>query len=219
MSSAYQLVIFDWEGTIADTLGVILHTVATEAKMLGFGDIDPYQARKYVDLGLVQAVKKTLPNLTAGQQEDLLQAVQSAMISRPTEVRLIPGVLEFIKQLHQAKVDLAIATNKGHNSLIRALQATGLDQIFNVTRSAGQVPAKPCPQMLEEIMEEFGRDPSSTLMIGDSATDMEMAKRINVNAIGMDFYHQQEEELKAAGALAVFDDYKLLSAYLMLPEE
>ncbi|WBV66460.1 hypothetical protein PGH44_02960 [Legionella pneumophila] len=45
MSSAYQLVIFDWEGTIADTLGVILHTVATEAKMLGFGDIDPYQAR------------------------------------------------------------------------------------------------------------------------------------------------------------------------------
>ncbi|HAZ7572715.1 HAD-IA family hydrolase [Legionella sp. PATHC032] len=218
MSSAYQLVIFDWEGTIADTLGVILHTVATEAKTLGFGDIDPYQARKYVDLGLVQAVKKTLPNLTAGQQEDLLQAVQSAMISRPTEVRLIPGVLEFIKQLHQAKVDLAIATNKGHNSLIRALQATELDQLFKVTRSAGQVPAKPCPQMLEEIMEEFGRDPSSTLMIGDSTTDMEMAKRINVNAIGMDFYHQQEDALKAAGALAVFDDYKLLSAYLMLPE-
>ncbi|CZI99485.1 phosphoglycolate phosphatase [Legionella pneumophila] len=140
------------------------------------------------------------------------------MISRPTEVRLIPGVLEFIQQLHQAKVDLAIATNKGHNSLIRALQATELDQLFKVTRSAGQVPAKPCPQMLEEIMEEFGRDPSSTLMIGDSTTDMEMAKRINVNAIGMDFYHQQEDALKAAGALAVFDDYKLLSAYLMLPE-
>lgn len=55
-------------------------------------------------------------------------------------------------------------------------------------------------------------------MIGDSTTDMEMAKRINVNAIGMDFYHQQEEALKAAGALAVFDDYNLLSAYLMLPE-
>lgn len=69
MSSAYQLVIFDWEGTIADTLGVILHTVATEAKMLGFGDIDPYQARKYVDLGLVQAVKRHCPISLPGNRK------------------------------------------------------------------------------------------------------------------------------------------------------
>ncbi|KGP63457.1 HAD family hydrolase [Legionella norrlandica] len=218
MSNSYQLVIFDWEGTIADTLGVILHTVAAEAKILGFGEVDPYQARRYVDLGLVQAIKKTLPHLTAKQQEELLLAVQSAMVSKPTEVCLIPGVLEFIQRLQQAKIDLAIATNKGHNSLMRALQATGLDQWFKVTRAAGQVPAKPCPQMLEEIMEEFGQDFSSTLMIGDSVTDMEMARRINVNAIGMDFYHQQEAALKAAGALAVFDDYKLLATYLRLPE-
>lgn len=217
MSNPYQLVVFDWEGTIADTLGLILHTVSTESNLLGFGEIDPNQARKYVELGLVQAIKKLLPQLSMTQHEQLLQAVQHAMISRPSEVCLLPGVLEFIHKLHDSGIDLAIASNKGHQSLVRALQATGLDELFKVTRSAGQVPAKPCPQMLEEIMDEFGCSASSTLMIGDSPTDMEMATQIKVTAIGVDFYHQQEASLKAAGALAIFDDYQQLADFIKLP--
>ncbi|CAM2859930.1 HAD family hydrolase [Legionella worsleiensis] len=217
MSNLYQLVVFDWEGTIADTLGLILHTVANEAQTLGFGTVDPYQARKYVDLGLLNALKKLFPHLSVEQQEQLVQAVQHAMIARPTEVCLFPGALAFIQKLIQAKIDVAIATNKGHHSLLRALQISGLDDYFKVTRSAGQAPPKPCPQMLKEIMDEFGVDASVTLMIGDSATDMEMATSINVAAVGVDFYHQQEDALKKAGALAVFDDYKLLADYLKLP--
>ena len=217
MSNPYKLVVFDWEGTISDTLGLILHTVSFEAKRLGFGDIDPYEARKYVDLGLVQAIRKVFPNLSVTQHEQLLQAVHNAMVAKPSEVCLIPGAREFIQQVHDANIDIAIATNKGQGSLLRALQATGLEKLFKVTRSAGQVAAKPSPQMLEEIMAEFDRDPASTLMIGDSGMDMEMAKRINVTAIGVDFYHQQEAALKAAGAIAVFDDYQLLANFLRLP--
>lgn len=218
MSNPYQLVVFDWEGTISDTLGLILHTVSSEANRLGFGEINPYEARKYVDLGLVQALRKIFPKLSIKQHELLLQAVHQAMISRPSEVCLIPGAREFIQQVHDAKIDIAIATNKGQHSLLRALQATGLDELFKVTRSAGQSAAKPSPQMLEEIMNEFGHDSSSTLMIGDSSMDMEMAKSINVTAIGVDFYHQQEAALKVAGALAVFDDYRLLANFLELPK-
>jgi phosphoglycolate phosphatase len=217
MTNPYQLIDFDWEGTIADTLGVILQTVVSEAQSLGFGTIDPYLARKYVDLGLIQALRKTFPHLTSQQHEQLHQAVQHTMLTRPTEVCLIPGARDFIDKLQHEKVNLAIATNKGHNSLHRALLASGLDEFFKVTRSAGQVPPKPCPQMLEEIMEQFGIDASLTLMIGDSVTDMEMARSANVTAIGVDFYHQQEIALKDAGAIAVFSDYKMLASYLKLP--
>lgn len=216
MSNPYQLVVFDWEGTIADTLGKVLHVIAEEAKIHGFGEIDPYQAKKYVALGLMQALRKLFPHLTDTQHEQLVQAVQSAMVSKPTDVCLIPGAKQFIYQLSEAHIDIAIATNKGHHSLLRAIHVAGLDEMVKVTRSAGQVPAKPCPQMLEEIMEEFGRDPSSTLMIGDSVADMEMAKNVNVTAIGVDFYHQQESALIDAGAVAVFDDYQLLADYLKL---
>jgi len=218
MSNPYHLVVFDWEGTVSDTLGQILHTVAAEANALGFGGVDPYQARKYVDLGLVQALRKLFPHLSNKQHEQLLFAVQQAVVYRPTEVCLIPGSLEFIKRLHAAEIDIAVATNKGQQSLHRALQAAGLEDLFKVTRSAGQVAAKPSPQMLEEIMEEFGRKHAETLMIGDSTTDMEMASSIHVAAVGVDFYHQQEDALKASGALAVFDDYQLLADFLKLPK-
>ncbi|WP_392537899.1 HAD family hydrolase [Legionella sp. 227] len=220
MSNPYDLVVFDWEGTIADTLGIVLHVVATEANLLGFGDFDPNQARKFVDLGLVQALKKTYPHLTAPQHQQLLQAVQLAMHSRSADVCLMPGVRELIYQLHEAGINLAVATNKGHQSLSRALQAAGLDKLFKVTRSAGQVPAKPCPQMLEEIIEEYDGTAATTLMIGDSLTDMEMAKSVKVTAVGIDIYHQQEEAvLMAAGAVAVFDDYKQVADFLNLSKE
>lgn len=218
MSKSYQLVVFDWEGTISDTLGLIFHTVTNEAQRLGFGAIDPYEARKYVDLGLNQALRKLFPKLSLVQYENLVLAVQQTLISRPTDVPLIPGARELIQQLHTANIGLAIATNKGQHSLLRALQATGLDAFFKVTRSAGQTAAKPCPQMLEEIMDEFGQTPETTLMVGDSPTDIEMAKNINVTAVGVDFYHQNELALKDAGAVAVFDDFQLLAQFLKLPQ-
>lgn len=219
MSNPYQLIVFDWEGTISDTLGLILHTVSREARNLGFGEVDPYQARQYVDLGLKQALGKLFPHLTLHQAETLMHAVQHAMVTRPAEVCLLPGVYEAIHAMHHAGIHLAIATNKGQNSLARALQTTGLDRFFKVTRSASQAPAKPCPQMLEEIIEIFDQTPSTTLMIGDSTTDMEMAKSIQVAALGVDFYHQNKDALSASGALAVFDDYQRLMQFLNLPHQ
>ena len=217
MARSFQLVVFDWEGTIADTLGHILHVVSEEAAALGFGSIDPHLARQSVDLGLVQALRKLLPHLSDKEHESLMQAVQRAMISRSTEICLIPGVLDLIKTLHNEKIPMAIATNKGHHSLLKALAVTQLDAYIKVTRSASNVPAKPCPQMLEEIMAEFDVPASATIMIGDSPTDMEMAKSIQVTALGVDFYHQQETALIAAGALAVFDEYQLVTDFLKLP--
>lgn len=218
MDHSYQLIVFDWEGTISDTLGCMLHVVASEAKNLDFGAIELHEARKHVDLGLVHLIKKLFPHLSLSEYEQLLQAVQQSIVSKPAEICLMPGVVQFIEQILATHRDIAIATNKGQHSLQRALQSTGLDRLFRVTRSAGQVPAKPCPQMLEELMNEFGATPNDTLMIGDSPADMEMAKNIDVKAIGIDFYHQNEAALMASGAAAVFDNYQSLAEYLALPK-
>lgn len=86
MSNPYQLVVFDWEGTISDTLGLILHAVTVEASRLGFGSVDPYQARKYVDLGLVHALRKVFPHLSLRQHEQLYEGVQKALLSKNTDV-------------------------------------------------------------------------------------------------------------------------------------
>jgi phosphoglycolate phosphatase len=214
MSNALSLVVFDWEGTLIDTLGQIVDTVFLQAKRLGFGEVDKALVRQYVHLGLVNAVHKWFPTLTLTEQEKLLQNVQQAMLCKPSEICLMQGVRPLLEELKERGVLLAIATNKGHASLQRALQAAELTSFFTITRSAGQTPPKPCPQMLQEIMEFCNTDAAHTIMIGDSSTDIEMAQAIGVKALGVDFYHQQHEVLLSAGAAAVFDDYALLSDYL-----
>ena len=214
MNRPYHLVVFDWEGTLGDTLGQILNTVAREAKRLHLGEMNEGIARSAVPLGLVMAVKKTFPGLSIHQYEQLLEAVQRTLASEPMNDYLLPGAYDIIQQLHQAGIDLAIATNKSQSSLQRALQHLALSDFFTVTRSAGQSPAKPCPQMLEEIMDFCGVKASQTLMVGDSITDIEMALQINVDVVGVDFYNQQSESLRAAGAKVVFNDYQQLAHFV-----
>lgn len=219
MGKPYRLVVFDWEGTLSDTLGQIFSSVAEEARRLQFGELDEQSARQSVELGLAMAVKKAFPHLNDQQHEQLLLAVHHSLVSRTSDVHLIPGARELAEQIHQAGIGLAIASNKGQQSLQRVLHACELSDLFKVTRSAGQIPAKPCPQMLEEILTEFDVRAEETLMVGDSIYDIEMARNIGVDAVGVDFYHQQEVALRAAGALEVFDDYKQLAEYLQLPEK
>ncbi|MFA5960844.1 MAG: HAD-IIIA family hydrolase [Tatlockia sp.] len=217
MSKSYRLVVFDWEGTLGDTLGQIIHGVAAQAELLGFGALDDALARQSVELGLEKAIQRAFPQLNHMQQEQLLLGVHQSLASRSAQVFLIPGAREMVARLKEAGIDLAIASNKGQQSLQRVLHVTGFDKLFTVTRTASQSEAKPSPQMLLEIMEVFGVSSDETLMVGDSVNDIEMANNCKVDAIGVDFYHQQENALRLAGALEVFDDYQQLANYLHLP--
>ncbi len=217
MSRPYQIVIFDWEGTLGDTIGPIINTIATIAKCMKYKEFDEREARLYVPLGLGMVIKKLFPDLSLHQYEQFLQEVQHYLVKESLDVALIPGAREILNQLKQAGIDLAIATNKGQSSLKRALYDSQLDTYFSITRSAGDVPAKPCPQMLEEILIETGFSAGEALMVGDSTVDMEMAKYIGVDAIGFDYDHNQGEKLITAGAIDVFDNYRQLAEFLKLP--
>jgi len=218
MSRAYDLVVFDWEGTLGDPLGYVLHVIEEQAKTLGIAAFDERVARRNVIYGLEIALKKIFPDLLLHQYEQLFHQIQQILHSHPSEQCLFPGAKKLVQQLQAMHIDLAIATNKGPHALQRALQSTGLDAFFAVTRAAGQAPAKPCPQMLEEIMQTFHVSPHATLMIGDSVTDVEMALSAGVNCVGVDFYYQHREELQKAGATQVFDDYEAIGRFLGLDQ-
>ena len=165
-------------------------------------------------------VRKLFPHLSSSEHEQLLQESQQELVTTPMNTCLLPGAKAIVEQLYHAGVMLAIATNKGYHSLQRTLQATGLDVFITTVRTAGQVPAKPCPQMLEEILDECGVLASEALMVGDSLVDIEMANQLGVDAVGVDFYHQQQAaSLLAAGAKSVIDDYRQLADLLQLSEQ
>ena len=216
MSKPFKLVVFDWEGTLSDTLGQFIQAFVVEAKRLELGEVNFELARHYIGLGPVIAIKKLFPHIATHQQSDLLQSVQNSLITNPTEICLTPGTREVLQQIRQAGIQMAVASNRGQQSLLRDIEASGLGDFFTTTRSASQAPPKPCPQMLEEIMSVCGVTAFETLMIGDSASDIEMAKQLHVVAIGVDFYFQNESILWAAGAENVFNDFQQLTRYLNL---
>lgn len=216
MKHPYRLVVFDWEGTLSDTLGQILNVIVNESKRMNYGEVDLDLARRSIVLGPVVTLKKIFPHLSSHQHSELFQAAQNAMLSSSDNICITTGARQLLNQLKAKGVYLAIATNKGQQSLLRDLESSQLDVVFDVTRSASQVPAKPNPQMLEEIMTFCGVSPQETLMIGDSVSDIEMAINAGVKAIGVDFYYQNESSLRSAGAQEVFDSFQQLADYLEL---
>ena len=217
MRRSFDLVVFDWEGTLGDPLGHIFEAMHAQAQAMGLGSYDEQEARLHVVRGLEYVTKKLFPSLSLTQSERCLQGVQQAMASLSQSSVLFPGAKRLLSSLKEANIELAIATNKGQHALVRSLQQTGLLDYFVVTRSAGQTLAKPAPQMLEEIMLVCGVPAVKTLMIGDSVIDIEMASLADVVSIGIDFYYQQADDLKAAGAAFVCHDYEAVGRYLELP--
>ncbi|MFZ4077446.1 MAG: HAD-IIIA family hydrolase, partial [Legionellaceae bacterium] len=204
MKRSFDLVVFDWEGTLGDPLGHVMDELYKQSQAMGLGAFDASLARQHMTLGLEYVIKKLFPRVSLSQAEQLLHVVQRSLVATHQDSILFPGVLRLLRALKAEKIDRAVATNNNQQALARALHHTGLEGFFTVTRAAGQVPLKPCPQMLEEIMGVCAVDPSRTLMIGDSMADIEMAAFAGAHSVGIDFYYQQEEALKRAGAQLVF---------------
>ena len=210
----YELIIFDWEGTLGDTVGQALYRIAVETGKSVLGD-EPHHQDTF-RFHLQHADKGFFPNWSDDQIEEFCLRKSILGGSEPSEMYLLPGAKELIECLSQAGINLAIASNKGQQALQAALQRSALQSFFHVIRSAGQTPPKPCPQMLTEILAEFLLTPADALMIGDSVSDVEMAKRIGMDAVGFDYYHQNTQALIDAGALFVFDNYSNVAQFLNL---
>lgn|SRR3990167_204564 len=215
MKRQYDLVVFDWEGTLAeDSFGYVLSVIAKEATRMNLADFDKSRARQYMTYGLTTMISRLLPDLSMRQHEQFIQNIQDELKRNPQEVCLMDGAAEVVKKIHDSGFKLAIATNRSLKSLQRVLQLSNLEKYFPVIRTVSEAPPKPCPQMLEEILMESAAPVKRTVMIGDSVTDIEMARSINVDAIGVDFYQEQENILLEAGAKFVLRDYKGLLKYL-----
>lgn len=216
MTILYQLIVFDWEGTLGDELGRIIQVVHSEAERMGLGSVNEARIRHYFSLGWELAIKKLFPDASLPQQEALLQLAQKAFSTRHHDVYLFPKAKELLQKLHEANIPMAIASNKGLSSLQRDLQQAGLEPFFSIVRTASTCLAKPCPQMLAEIIDYCGTEAAKTLVVGDAVTDIEMARSLAVDAVGVNFYHQpgHANDLLTAGALAVFEGYDELAHFL-----
>lgn len=202
MAKKFDLLVFDWDGTLLDSTGVIVEAVQAACRDLGQREPSAEHARQVIGLGLADALRHSVPDLPDDQFAQMVERYKYHYLSRDHDLRLFDGVGELIAQLHAAGFLLAVATGKSRRGLDRSLAQSGLGVYFSASRCADECFSKPHPQMLEELMAEFAVPPERTLMVGDTTHDLQMAINAGVAGLAVDYGAHSASALDALNPLA-----------------
>lgn len=216
MPKRFDLIVFDWDGTLADSTSMIVDCIRLASGEIGLPIPEKSVARNVIGLGLKEAVTKLFGDLSPGQYRELTAHYRSHYFQRDTDTMLYDGVSEALTELNEQGYMLAIATGKGRNGLNQSLQHSGLADYFHATRCVDECHSKPHPQMLLELMDELGAKPEQTLMIGDTTFDLQMAQNANVASLAVSYGAHPLEYLLPHTPLANFDNFTKLKQWLIM---
>jgi phosphoglycolate phosphatase len=211
----FDLLVFDWDGTLMDSAAVIVASLQAACRDLQLPAPGEEQARFIIGLGLDDAMTNILPGLDPTQYLRVAERYRAHYLQRDVDTRLFPGAADTLAALHAAGFLLAVATGKGRRGLERALGATGLRPYFHATRCADEGHAKPHPGMLQGLIDELGVASGRTLMIGDTTHDMEMARAAGVTPLAAAYGAHPRQALLAYAPVACVDDIEALRQWLM----
>ncbi|MCU7809681.1 MAG: HAD-IA family hydrolase [Candidatus Thiodiazotropha sp. (ex Notomyrtea botanica)] len=194
----FELLIFDWDGTLMDSEARIVACVEAAVKDLGLKSPGREAIRNIIGLGLREAVHALFPDAGDNLHLEVAERYRSHFFSSneaPSE--LFKGAREVIEGLHDEGYLLAVATGKGRSGLNHALETTELHRFFHITRCADETFSKPHPEMLHQIIDQMGVMPRQSLMIGDTEYDLQMAANANMPALGVTYgVHSQARLLQ-----------------------
>lgn len=214
MPRRFELVVFDWDGTLIDSAGAIAACIQAACRDLGLPVPDDERASHVIGLGLADALSYAVPSLPPSEYGRLVERYRIHFLARDPGLPLFPGTRPMLEALRGRGHALAIATGKSSAGLARALAQTGLESLFDATRCADQCASKPAPEMLLELMAELDTDPALTLMIGDTSHDLQMAANAGVAAVAVSYGAHAGDALAALEPLALVHSTAELAAWL-----
>jgi phosphoglycolate phosphatase len=197
-----------------DSTATIVDSVQSAARDLGIPVPSDQRARHIIGLGLIDAMRHAMPDLDEHRYAEVADRYRHHYLSRDHELTLFDGIADLIESLSKAGYLLAVATGKSRRGLDRAFDVCGLRAYFHASRTADECHSKPNPQMLEELMAEFGVAPEATVMIGDTTHDIHMAHNAGVTAVGVDYGAHPRQELDAARPAFCASDVGELARWL-----
>lgn len=171
----FDLIVFDWDGTLMDSTAHIAHSIQAACRDLGLPTPSDEASRYVIGLGLRDALQITAPTLDPSDYARLAERYRYHYLLDDQRIELFAGVRELLAELRDTGYLLAVATGKGRVGLNRVLDQSKLTSWFDATRCADETFSKPHPAMLHELSRELGQDLSRTVMIGDTTHDLQMA--------------------------------------------
>ena len=211
----FQLLVFDWDGTLADSEACILGAMHLAVADAGLPECSNTQIRNIIGLSLDGAIESLFPQIETKKRNSIADSYREYYFSTSTSaVPVFEGVVETLEMLNQKNYFLAVATGKSRRGLDRSLGETGLDKYFHTTRCADEAFSKPHPQMLIDIMKIFGTEESNTLMVGDSEYDLQMANNAGTESVAVSYCVHNAERLQQCEPLGIIHNITELSDFL-----
>ena len=199
----YDLLVFDWDGTLMDSTGAITGAIQAACRDMGLPVPTREQASYVIGLGLNDALRHAAPDLPMADYPKLAQSYRKHYFALDETLILFDGVLDLLRDLKTAGYGLAVATGKSRLGLNRAMDRPELRGLFDTTRTAEESFSKPHPAMLQEIMAEMGVDPARTVMVGDTTHDLQMARNAACDAVGVSYGAHPAEHLETLDPVAL----------------
>nr|WP_189664508.1 HAD-IIIA family hydrolase [Pseudomonas marvdashtae] len=209
------MLIFDWDGTLANSIGRIVESMHIAADRAGFARRDDYAVKGIIGLGLPEAIRSLYPDIDGDGLVIFRQHYADHYIALEAEPSpLFDGVADTLQLLRGEGYRMAVATGKARRGLDRVLKAHGWDDYFDITRAADETASKPHPLMLEQILAHCGVQAGQALMVGDSSFDLQMARNAGMSSVAVSYGAQTIEALKAFEPCLAIDHFPELHAWL-----
>lgn len=186
MKNRFDLIIFDWDGTLVDSIDWIVLSLSKAAEICECKVPEEQAIKDIIGLSIQRATDILFPKIDQKIRKQLIACYSQEFFSKQISPDdLFVGVNDILVELRKKGVLLAVATGKTKAGLDRAVEGTGLNGFFNMTRCADQTASKPKPDMLDDIIEEAGVSRERTVMVGDSIHDMQMAKNAGIASVAV----------------------------------
>lgn len=211
----FDLIAFDWDGTLFDSTGLIVRCIQAACADVGAAVPSDERAAWVIGLGLQDALAHAAPDLPKERYRDLGLRYRHHYMAKQDDVVLFKGTLELLHALKARGQFIAVATGKGRQGLNQALHSVQLNDLFHATRTADETASKPNPMMLLELMDELNVPPERTLMIGDTTHDLQLARNAGVASVGVSYGAHEPASFADFGPLHVAHSTAELHAWLL----
>lgn len=208
-----ELLVFDFDGTLADTTATILATYRATIKELGAESRSDEECTATIGLPLKEGFRKLYPEYSE-ERLDLCMSTYRRIFNENKHLmkpRLYEGVKETLEEMHSRGIVMSVASSRSHASLVEFCEACGIAKLFSLILGADDVSkAKPNPEPVLKTLAELGKSAEHTVVVGDMPVDVAMGKGAYCKTVGVSYGNSSRDELIEAGADYVIDRFNEL---------
>jgi HAD superfamily hydrolase (TIGR01509 family) len=199
-------VLFDIDGTLVDSNYAHVDAWWRAFRVTG-QSVDAWRIHRLIGMDASRLLDELVPNMSDEDRDTAKQYQAAYFAEHMPRLRLLPGARELLEAVAARGHQVVLATSAPETELVRLRELLDAEQWISVVTSGEDVEeAKPAPDIVQVALDRAGVDPSNAVMIGDAMWDVETSGKVGVSCISVMTGGIGGDELRNAGAVAVYDD-------------